>query len=228
MGMIYLQYSWTDSALFLIGIIVANVPEGLLATVTVCLSVTAKRMAARSCLVKNLEAVETLGSTSVICSDKTGTLTQNLMSVRHLWYNNKTVKAYSSLDSSKEFLMLVRCAILCNRAEFVPHQSTVAVQKRIVRGDASEEAILKFIESTQPLGSPKLFRDNNPKLIEIPFSSATKYQVSNKQKKKNIQFSLSATGKRTRFGNRRLFGGNERCTRKNFREMFHNTFEWSK
>lgn len=74
MGMIYLQYSWTDSALFLIGIIVANVPEGLLATVTVCLSVTAKRMAARSCLVKNLEAVETLGSTSVICSDKTGTL----------------------------------------------------------------------------------------------------------------------------------------------------------
>merc|ERR1711865_706060 len=58
---------------FMIGIIVANVPEGLLATVTVCLSLTAKRMALKSVLVKNLEGVETLGSTTCIASDKTGT-----------------------------------------------------------------------------------------------------------------------------------------------------------
>ena len=59
----------------MIGIIAANVPEGLIITVTVCLALTAKRMAAKMVLVKNLAGLETLGSTSCICSDKTGTLT---------------------------------------------------------------------------------------------------------------------------------------------------------
>lgn len=76
---------------FAIGIIVANVPEGLLATVTVSLALTAQRMAGKMVLVKNLESVETLGSTSCICSDKTGTLTQNRMTVSHMYYNRNTV-----------------------------------------------------------------------------------------------------------------------------------------
>jgi sodium/potassium-transporting ATPase subunit alpha len=89
-----------DAVIFLIGIIVANVPAGLLATVTVCLTLTAKRMASKNCLVKNLEAVETLGSTSTICSDKTGTLTQNRMTVAHMWFNDQIKETDTSEDQS--------------------------------------------------------------------------------------------------------------------------------
>ncbi|MFO0563142.1 MAG: cation-transporting P-type ATPase [Polyangiales bacterium] len=71
--------------LFGIGILVANVPEGLLPTVTLALAMGSRRMAARNALVRNLSAVETLGSCSVICTDKTGTLTQNRMEVRELY-----------------------------------------------------------------------------------------------------------------------------------------------
>lgn len=76
---------------FMIGIIVANVPEGLLITVTVCMALAAQRMALRRVLVKNLQSVETLGSTSCICSDKTGTLTQNKMTASHMWYDGMTL-----------------------------------------------------------------------------------------------------------------------------------------
>ena len=78
-----------ENLVFMIGIIVANVPEGLLATVTVCLTLTAKRMYTKKVLVKNLEGVETLGSTSCICSDKTGTLTQNIMTVAQVVYGEE-------------------------------------------------------------------------------------------------------------------------------------------
>lgn len=72
----------------------------------------------------------------------------------------------------------MRCATLCNRAEFVHGEEEKPIQTRKVRGDASEEAILKFVELTHVHGDPSEYRLENPKLLEIPFSSVTKYQVS--------------------------------------------------
>lgn len=91
-------YDIITNVVFMIGIIVANVPEGLYITVTVCMALAAKRMAARHVLVKNLQSVETLGSASCICSDKTGTLTQNKMTVSHMYYNGKIVDASLSYE----------------------------------------------------------------------------------------------------------------------------------
>merc|ERR1712055_223170 len=179
-----LGYNWLDAVIFLIGIIVANVPEGLLATVTVCLTLTAKRMAAKNCLVKNLEAVETLGSTSTICSDKTGTLTQNRMTVAHMWFDNKITEADTSEDQSGSgvdknapgWKALEKIACLCNRAEFRSGQEGVAILKKEVNGDASEAAILKCTELSR--GGVMAYRAANKKVCEIPFNSANKFQVS--------------------------------------------------
>merc|ERR1711884_164866 len=179
-----LGYHWLDAVIFLIGIIVANVPEGLLATVTVCLTLTAKRMAAKNCLVKNLEAVETLGSTSTICSDKTGTLTQNRMTVAHMWFDNAIHEADTSEDQSgvsmnknaQGWKALSRVAALCNRAEFKPGQENIPILKREVNGDASEAALLKCCELTT--GKVMEYRTKNKKVCEIPFNSTNKYQVS--------------------------------------------------
>ena len=181
-----LGYYWLDAVIFLIGIIVANVPEGLLATVTVCLTLTAKRMAKKYCLVKNLEAVETLGSTSTICSDKTGTLTQNRMTVAHMWYDNSIIEVDTSEDqvsasydkNATGLRALMRCAMLCNRAEFKLDEENLKkpILQRDCIGDASESAILKCCELS--FNNVSEYRKRNAKIAEIPFNSTNKYQVS--------------------------------------------------
>ncbi|KKH50709.1 cation-transporting P-type ATPase [Methanosarcina sp. 1.H.A.2.2] len=94
----FLQNIFLASLIFAIGIIVANVPEGLLPTVTLALSLASRRMASRNALIKQLESVETLGSTTVICTDKTGTLTQNRMAV------NSLIVGFETLEPEKPSL----------------------------------------------------------------------------------------------------------------------------
>uniref|UniRef100_A0A915E3W9 Sodium/potassium-transporting ATPase subunit alpha n=1 Tax=Ditylenchus dipsaci TaxID=166011 RepID=A0A915E3W9_9BILA len=182
-----LGYHWLTAVVFLIGIIVANVPEGLIATVTVCLTLTAKRMAKKNCLVKNLEAVETLGSTSTICSDKTGTLTQNQMTVAHAWFDGsiKVCDTEEHVIASQDALgedgttqnALLRVAALCNRAEFKKSgQEDKPILRKDCTGDASEIALLKYSELS--IGSVEQYRLKNTKVAEIPFNSTNKYQLS--------------------------------------------------
>jgi sodium/potassium-transporting ATPase subunit alpha len=205
----FMGYAWINAVFFVIGIVVANVPEGLTVTFTSMLSLTATRMRKINCLVKNIQSVETLGSTSVICSDKTGTLTMNKMSVAHLWFNSHLVEAdIGEYITGKTveiedggFMALSNVACLCSKAIFRPGEEQVPILKRYgmdkncklymclslfkfepklfcraVNGDASEAAILRYFESR--IGSVAKYRANYPKLMEIPFNSRNKYQVS--------------------------------------------------
>jgi sodium/potassium-transporting ATPase subunit alpha len=182
-------YDALTAIVFVIGIVVANVPEGLLATVTVSLTLTAKRMATKNVLVKSLQSVETLGSTSTICSDKTGTLTQNKMTVSHLAYGNAifsndpgTAGSYDIQDPTCR--ALVRVAALCNRATFADDDVVQAAAGQATRltvqewrtiGDASESALIKLVHVNRDIYE---WREANPKVAEVPFNSTNKYQIS--------------------------------------------------
>lgn len=230
-----LGYHWLDAVIFLIGIIVANVPEGLLATVTVCLTLTAKRMASKNCLVKNLEAVETLGSTSTICSDKTGTLTQNRMTVAHMWFDNQIIEADTTEDqsgaqydkTSEGFKALARVASLCNRAEFKPNQDGVPILKRDVNGDASEAALLKCMELA--LHDVMSYRKRNKKACEVPFNSTNKYQVSihDTEDASDPRYLLVMKGAPERILDRCstiFIGGKEKVLDEEMKEAFNNAY----
>lgn len=230
-----LGYHWLDAVIFLIGIIVANVPEGLLATVTVCLTLTAKRMASKNCLVKNLEAVETLGSTSTICSDKTGTLTQNRMTVAHMWFDNQIIEADTTEDqsgvqydrTSPGFEALSKIATLCNRAEFKGDQSGVPILKREVNGDASEAALLKCMELA--LGDVMAVRKKHKKVCEIPFNSTNKYQVSihepaDKKDGRHLMVMKGAPERILERCSTIFIGGKDKVLDEEMREAFNNAY----
>merc|ERR1719383_777286 len=145
------------AVILLIGIIVANVPEGLLATVTVSLTLTARRMAVKKVRVKNLESVETLGSTSVICSDKTGTLTTSIMTCADVVFDMQRRPADTSDpehatsgefygpdgEQLPSFKRLLRCGVLCNNSVVMVSEKT---GKRSYTSDPTEQAIFKFCQ----------------------------------------------------------------------------------
>jgi len=82
-----MNYTLVASLFFVVGIVIGNIPENLNVALTLILTLTARKLAKNNCVVKHLHAVEALGSASVICSDKTGTITQNKMSVAHMWFS---------------------------------------------------------------------------------------------------------------------------------------------
>ena len=124
-----------DAVLFAIGLLVANVPEGLLPTITLALAVGVRTLARRGALVKRLSAVETLGSTTVICTDKTGTLTENRMDVTGIW--TPATGPIGLEDGSIPALApLARAAAACNSAELNRDGSAGS-------GDPTEIALLR-------------------------------------------------------------------------------------
>lgn len=163
--MIY-DVSFITSFTYFIALIIANVPEGLPVTLTACMTLTSKRMASKNCMVKKLEAIETLGCTTVICSDKTGTLTQNKMKVVHLFYDNHPfyvlIDDKSLNQKSQAFKALCRVAVLCNTATFDSEDLLLPINDRRTIGDASESAILKNMEWIH--GKVIETRDTNPKV----------------------------------------------------------------
>lgn len=176
--MVYcIQKSFMHAFTYMLGIILANVPEGLIVTLTVCMTLSAKQLKKKNCLAKTLQAVETLGSTSCICSDKTGTLTLNLMSVSHLFCNYEILdKNDHSHLSQMTFSELCTAASLNLKATFMGGQKgDVPIDKRKILGDASESAILRYMEANRAALETQ---EKNPKVAEIPFSSVYKYQVT--------------------------------------------------
>ena len=143
--------------IFAIGITVALIPEGMLPTVTLALAMGSQRMAKRKALIKTLSSVETLGSVTVICTDKTGTLTQNNMAVAKIWADDELIEPHPAM-TSETIRLLFTTAALCTNARFDDNQ---------YRGDPTETALLKAArEALGDLPAQRLF--------EIPFDSDRK------------------------------------------------------
>lgn len=176
-----------------VSLAVAAIPEGLPAVVTVVLALGMQRMVKQNAIIKRLSAVETLGSTTIICTDKTGTLTQNKMTVVEIFDGNNlwevTGRGYttegqihilgkkSSEDSTAPIEPLLQAGVLCNDAEFKKEEKDII-------GDPTEGALLVLGEKK---GYGKdLLGQQYPRVAEVPFDSKRKLMSTFHQREQDI------------------------------------------
>ena len=161
-------------------IIVANIPQGLPTTVVTCLHIIAERMIAQNVFVKKLDVIETLGACSCICTDKTGTLTMNVMTVNNSWMMGDSLLkgiGYSSEQIRKE---LMNCAILNSRVTMEQKKGTEDMEMEL-KGDATELGLYRFIADIiegMTGENAETYRNSNRKVHEIPFNSSNKWQLT--------------------------------------------------
>lgn len=174
--------------IFAIGIIVANVPEGLLPTVSLSLAMAVQRMARRNALIKRLSSVETLGSTTVICTDKTGTLTTSEFTVTKIWINGKSIEIsgskyepvggfyYRGVSLSREEMRelglnhLFDACVMCNNSGLIP-PGKESGRWRII-GDPTEAAML--VMAAKGGVEIEARKEVLPRIGQLPFEAVRK------------------------------------------------------
>lgn len=168
---------------FAIGTFVAFIPQGLPVTVTLMLTIAAKRLSKKNVLVKDLQAVETLGSITVLATDKTGTLTQNKMTVVSVWMNNRSYGSGVEASDEQQILdasspsaqdLLEICAS-CSKSKLDPAEDGKPLEERQLFGDATEVGIMRF--AGKYIDVPERL-NNNQKAFEIPFNSTNKWHLT--------------------------------------------------
>jgi potassium/sodium efflux P-type ATPase len=185
-ALLFVHQPFAQAFIFALGMFVAFIPEGLLPTVTLSLAMAVQRMATEHALVKRLAAVETLGCTSVICSDKTGTLTQNEMTVTHLFLPGRELEVSGLgygpkgeiLDQGKavqaeddyDLKTLLIAASFCSNARILPPDETN--DRYTVLGDPTEACLGVAAEKAGIHVQQEL--DKSPRLRELPFDSTRK------------------------------------------------------
>ena len=162
---------------FSIALAVAVIPEALSSIVTIVLSISTKKMAKKNAIVKNLKSVEGLGSVSVICSDKTGTITQNKMTVKGFYINGKVYNEDEIDLKNNDQLNLIKYSVLSSDAK---------VHGDNVIGDPTEVCLVEYLQKLK-LDSNKLGKEN-PRISELSFDSermmmSTLVKINNKNKK---------------------------------------------